>query len=263
MDLSGRSYFGAPPNYHVANCSKPSTFFVPHLQPAIHLRHSRPSSWMPSLDVCEDSSGFNSNVPKSVSISDTSPDNQKQMNSTIQVITPDECPNGLHLNPRSLHNCAYLPSHLQNRLVYSCVDCKWRGKLGKDLDIGLHKAVNDEASRDKSSTKKKVQSIELNLLKQVLWSMLAFLYGSRYLKTHAEASVKCIFHVLLKEYPKLLNDMLVKECRAYMQHNVTRAHKFQRIIDMQPTRALNYGVIDGIRKGVEELCKYEMGIIPS
>jgi hypothetical protein len=32
---------------------------------------------------------------------------------------------------------------------------------------------------------------------------------------------------------------------------------------MQPMGALNYGAIDGIRKGVEELCKYEMEIIPS
>jgi hypothetical protein len=94
--------------------------------------------------------------------------------------------------------------------VYSCVDRKWRGKSRKDLDIRLHKAVKDEASRDKSSAKKKVRSIELNLLGQVLWSMLAFLYGSRYLKTRTEALVKCIFQVLSKEYPELFHDVLVK-----------------------------------------------------
>jgi hypothetical protein len=92
---------------------------------------------------------------------------------------------------------------------------------------------------------------------------MAFLYGTRYLQTRAEALVKCLFQVLSKEFPELFNDLLLKECWAYLRENVTRPHKFQKTIDMQPTGALNYGAIEGIRKGVEELYKYEMGITPS
>jgi hypothetical protein len=55
----------------------------------------------------------------------------------------------------------------------------------------------------------------------------------------------------------------VKECRGFIREHVTCAYKFQRTIDTQPTGGLNYGSIESIRKGVEELSCYEIGSIPS
>jgi hypothetical protein len=92
---------------------------------------------------------------------------------------------------------------------------------------------------------------------------MSFLYGSRYLKTRAKALVTCIFQVLVKKYPEYFKDIVQKECRGYMRENVTRAYKFQRMIDTQPISGLNYGSIEGIRQGVEDLRNYEKGIIPS
>jgi hypothetical protein len=126
---------------------------------------------------------------KRVILSDISPCNHKKTNGFIceavngNVSSPEEISDGLHINPRSLHNHHYLSNHLQSHLVYSCVDWKWRSKQGKDLDLCLHSAVHDELNREKSSGKKKTRAIDLELLANVLWSLLAFLYGSRYLKT--------------------------------------------------------------------------------
>jgi hypothetical protein len=206
---------------------------------------------------------------KRVSINDISPANHKRTNGLIAaavnggVLTPEESPDGLHINPRSLHNRSYLPSQIQNHLVYSCVAWKWRGIAGKELDLGLHEAAQDEMNRPKSGAKKKTRRIELTLLANVLWGLMSFLYSSRYLRTRAEALVQCIFQVLVKEYPELFKDVLLKESRIFIREHVTLAHKFQKMIDNQPTGALNYGSIEGIRKGVEELCRYEIGIIPS
>jgi hypothetical protein len=206
-----------------------------------------------------------SRCQKRAIVSDISPANHKRVNGIINdVVSPEVLTDSLHINPRSLHNRGYLPNHLQNHLVYSCVDWKWRCKKGKELDLSLHQCVHDELNREKSSGRKKIRAIDLHILGKVLWSLMAFLYGTRFLRTRAEALVKCIFQVLAKEYPDLFKDVLVKECRrAFMREHVTRAYKFQRTIDTQPTGGLNYGSIEGIRKGVEELSCYEIGSIPS
>lgn len=106
---------------------------------------------------------------KRVMLSDISPANRKRTTGTNRnIATPDDIADGLHINPRSLHNRSYLPSHVQNHLVYSCIDWKWRGKPGKEFDLCLHEMVHDEMNREKSSGKKKARSIDLQLLANVL-----------------------------------------------------------------------------------------------
>jgi hypothetical protein len=194
---------------------------------------------------------------------DISPSNQKRTNASDPV-TPDDGPTWacLEINPRSLHNRPYSPYALNNHLVYSSVPWKWRDKHGKAFDLNLHTAIHDELNRPKSGAKKNRQ-INLTVLGILLWKLMTFLYGCRFLKTRAEALVLCIFQVLANEYPELFKDILIKESRKFLRKHVTHAHKFQRTIDTQPTGGLNYGSIEGIRKGVEELSRCEVGIIPS
>jgi hypothetical protein len=207
---------------------------------------------------------YDGRAPKRVILSDISPANCKRTSGANRnVATPDDISDSLHINPRSLHKRSYLPSYLQNHLVYSSIDWKWRAKSGVDFDVRLHEVVHDELNREKSSGKKKSWAIDLELLANVLWALMLFLFGTRHLKTRAGALVQCIFRVLVKEYPEVFKDVLLKECRSFMRENVTWAYKFQRTIDTQPTGGLNYGSIEGIRKGVEGLCTYEMGSIPS
>jgi hypothetical protein len=105
--------------------------------------------------------------------------------------------------------------------------------------------------------------VNLEVLASLLWGVLAFVYSSQYLKTRAEVLVRCIFHVLVDQYPECFKDVLINESCTFLRKHITHAHKFQQTIDTQPTGGLNYGSIEGIRKGVEELSSYEMGIIPS
>jgi hypothetical protein len=152
---------------------------------------------------------------------------------------------------------------LSSHLVFSSIDWKWREKQGKAMDLALHGAVHDEMNRPKSGAQKKDRVINIKLLGSLLWQFMMFIYGTRYLKSRAEALVCAIFQILAMEYPELFNEVLIRECRKFLRQNVTHAHKFQRTIDLQPTGGLNYGSIEGIRKGVEELSRCEVGVIPS
>jgi hypothetical protein len=111
-----------------------------------------------------------SNRNKRVILPDISPIQHKRTTGHVNgAITPDS----LHINPRSLHNRGYLPNHIQNHLVYSCIDWKWRAKDGKQLDSCLHEAVHDELNREKTSWRKKTRAINIDLLANILWSLMA------------------------------------------------------------------------------------------
>jgi hypothetical protein len=215
------------------------------------------------LQACFDATLSNRADGKRAPVVDISPPNQKRTNGQNSVVTPDKGRDGLHINPRSVHKRVYNGYHLSANLVYSSIDWKWREKQGKSLDLALHESVHDEMNRPKSGAQKKDRLINIQILGSLLWRLMMFIYGTRYLKSRAEALVRAIFQVLAKEYPELFNDILITECRRFLRQNVTQAHKFQRTIDLQPTGGLNYGSIEGIRKGVEELSRCEVGIIPS
>jgi hypothetical protein len=178
-------------------------------------------------------------------------------------ITPNqEEPTPSHY-PHHLHRRQYLPGHRDENLVYSSVHWKWRTNQGKSLDKGLMMVVNDEMSRRKTGVTKKKRSINIDFLAGLIWALLGFVYSSRYMKTRAEALVRCVFHGMMKLYPDLFKDALMKESRAFLRKHVMHAYKIQRTIDTVPTGGLNYGSIEGIRRGVEELSRYECGVLPS
>jgi hypothetical protein len=171
------------------------------------------------------------------------------------TVTPhDEVPPP-SVYPHSMHRRDYLPRHREEHLVYSSVHWKWRSNQGKSLDKGLMMVVNDEMSRKKTGVSKKKRAIDLDTLAVLLWALLGFVYSSRFLKTRAEALVRCVFHVMMNLYPELFKDILMKESRAFLRKHVMHAYKIQRTIDTEPTGGLNYGSIEGIRKGVEELLR--------
>jgi hypothetical protein len=200
---------------------------------------------------------------------DISPPNNKRTNGYISgatngnIVTPRDEVIETPIFPEGLHRREYTPGHKYNKLVYSSIDWKWRSLQGKSMDKGLFYAVHDELQRPKTGAKKKERGPNLELLSTLLWTMMGFVYSSRYLKTRAEALILCVFHVLADQYPELFKDVLMRESRSYIRRHVTKPYKFQRTIDLNPTGGLNYGSLEGIRKGVEELSKYQMGVIPS
>jgi hypothetical protein len=121
---------------------------------------------------------------------------------TGNSVTPNEEVHLPSLYPHSLHRQNYLPRHREEHLVVSSVHWKWRTNQGKSLDKGLMMAVKDEMERKKMGVTKKKRSIDLELLAVLIWSLLGFVYFSRFLKTRAEALVKCVFHALFNAYPE-------------------------------------------------------------
>jgi hypothetical protein len=93
--------------------------------------------------------------------------------------------------------------------------------------------------------------------------LLKFLYSPRHQRTLAEAIVSCVFHVLNNKIPSKYQSIVLNESAMILRREKMKPYKFQRMIDEQPTGGLNYGSIESIRKGVEEIPKYKMGVIPS
>jgi hypothetical protein len=123
------------------------------------------------------------------------------------AITPNEEVPPPSLYPHSLHRQTYLPGHRDQHLVFSSVHWKWRTNQGKSLDKGLMMVIKDEMERKKTGVSKKKRSIDLDSLAALIWALLGFLYSSRFLKTRAEALVRCVFHVMMKLYPELFKDI--------------------------------------------------------
>jgi hypothetical protein len=165
--------------------------------------------------------------------------------------------------PHRFHSRSYTPNEEQKRLVRSLVDYRWRQKVGIDLDKALFKVLDDENMRDRSAKKRKERQVDVELLGLVIIGLLKFLYSPRHQRTLAEALVMCVFNVLRRNFPSEYQTIVLKESAMLLRREKMKAYKFQRTIDEQPTGGLNYGSIESIRKGVEEIPKYEMGVIPS
>jgi hypothetical protein len=126
-------------------------------------------------------------------------------------ITSNKEVHPLSVYPHSLHHRNYLPRHRNEQLVYSSVHWKWRTNQGKQLDKGLMMVVKDEMEHPKTGVTRKNQRINLELLASLFWSLVAFVYTSRFLKTRAEALVKYIFQVIVEKHLKAFRDVLLHE----------------------------------------------------
>lgn len=104
--------------------------------------------------------------------------------------------------------------------------------------------------------------VDLGLLGNIVWSVLAFVCVRRLVKTCAKALVQCIFRVLAQQHPDIFGDVLVQESRGHPRQEVFQAWKFQRTIDLH-CNSLNCKACNSIRVGVEEPPKRAVGVIPS
>jgi hypothetical protein len=160
------------------------------------------------------------------------------------------------------YNRSYTPLQIQEHLVRSSVDWRWKQKEGIKLDRALFKTINEDMAKKKSSGKKS-DGIDCENLGNLIWLLLDFVFPQRKGKSKAKALVVGISSYLLKEYPEYFHDAMLDANRKFARENVTKAFKIQRTIDTQPTGGLNLSSIDSIRKGVEELPKSKQGMIPS
>jgi hypothetical protein len=93
--------------------------------------------------------------------------------------------------------------------------------------------------------------------------LLKFLYSPHHHKTLAEALVGSLFGNLSEKFPCEFGNPLMKASSMLIRRQKLKEWKFQRTIDIQPTGGLNYCSIESIRKYVEEIPKYRIGMIPS
>jgi hypothetical protein len=156
---------------------------------------------------------------KRPALSELSPDHNKRTNTIIY-----EANAGIQVTPNLDENASkfpglyyrnYLP--LQDREHCFRGQIQWRQKEGIKLDKEFFRPVHDDMQKSKSSGRKS-DSICLDILANLLWALLLFLYPSRGGKKKAKALVDCIFNVLALKYPEYFDDALMdcsrKFCRS-------------------------------------------------
>ncbi|CAB9505987.1 hypothetical protein SEMRO_250_G098940.1 [Seminavis robusta] len=154
-----------------------------------------------------------------------------------------------------------LPS--QQSLVNSSVWFRWYTSKGRQLDKDLHKAVMDEIGKDKKNGNSKLRRINLDLFARVIWSVIGFVYPSRWLRSRAKALVEVVFGYFLTTFPDFFHDILLKKSSQLIRKERMQAWKFQRTMDLFATGGLNYEACNSLRSGVEELPKSSQdGVIP-
>ncbi|CAB9529733.1 hypothetical protein SEMRO_2605_G332420.1 [Seminavis robusta] len=154
-----------------------------------------------------------------------------------------------------------LPS--QQNLVNSSVWFRWYSAKGRQLDKDLHKAVMDEIGKDKKNGNSKLRRINLELFAKVIWSVIGFVYSSRWVRSRAKALVEVVFGYFLTTFPDFFHDILLKKSSQLIRKERMQAWKFQRTMDLFATGGLNYEACNSLRSGVEELPKSSQdGVIP-
>ena len=138
---------------------------------------------------------------------------------------------------------------------------KWQSKPGCILDKAMHGVVMDEAARNKNGTKSG-RRINFNLLANALWKMMSFLYVGRWLSSRYTALVHCIFVNLYSKNPDQFGPILTRFSKQHIRREELQAWKFQRTIDLEGAGGLNYECLNSIRRGVEELKRNAIGLIP-
>ena len=176
----------------------------------------------------------------------------------VLFVTPTN--EGIGTSNSSTKSRNTLPSVRQ--FVYTLMPNKWKTKQGSHLDRALHGVVLDEAGRVKVNVTKSRRRINLDLLGAVLWRLLAFLYMGRWLKSRFTALANCVFGQICDKHPDIFRPILTKYAKRHIRKEVFQAWKFQRTIDLEATGGLNYECLNSIRRGVEELERFEIGLTP-
>ena len=145
--------------------------------------------------------------------------------------------------------------------VCSLIPGKWQTKQGSRLDKAMHLVVLDEASRNKNGTKSG-RRINFDLLAVTLWKLMSFLYVGRWLSSKYTALAHCLFVSLYNKQPDQFGPILTRFSKQHIRREELQAWKFQRTIDLEGAGGLNYECLNSIRRGVEELKRNAIGLVP-
>jgi hypothetical protein len=108
--------------------------------------------------------------------------------------------------PNGYYKRSYTRLQIQEHLVRSSVDWRWKQKEGIKLDRAIFKMINEDLAKKKSSGKKS-DSIDCHDLGNHIWLFLDFVFPQRKGKSKARALVFGISYYLLKEYPEYFHDI--------------------------------------------------------
>lgn len=138
----------------------------------------------------------------------------------------------------------------------------WDTKEGKTLNEAPLASVSNERKKDSRNGSKKERMLNLNYMADAPWALVSFVHVRRQLRTRAKAFIRCIFTVLMETCPDLFKDAPLKESKMLIRKEAFQPWKFQRTIDLTAS-SVNCESCGNLRAGVEELDKWEVGLMPS
>ena len=156
-------------------------------------------------------------------------------------------------------NQAHTPNRRTGKATGAFCSKKEKAR-GDKFNSCLKEVRTHEKVRDLHKGTPAQRAVNVNHAADLLWSLFAFVFFRRVVETRAQALIDAVI-VLAERLPLVFESPLDKLCNWHTSRKF-RAWKIQRTIDIHATGGLNYRSLNLLRVGVEELGKYNRGIIP-